>query len=191
MLNTFLKLVNHNNGRSSTAMKLLKTSRRLLPPLSPRRLQPSIDIMSSLCVTKYFYNNSSAQYFASAKKYGSNKKHWVFLNSTTPCIYYILAIVSHTRARASVLWPWVWDRERSLEFYLPIIRRCPSEAHQQQTHTHTLAFLFIAGRLLLLYYFSSFITHSFNWSHRVCVSVRRTFEQPELLLQRKNVMLFT
>jgi len=49
-------------------MKLLKTSRRSLAPLGPRRLQPSIDIMLLLCVTKYFYNNSSAQFFSVREK---------------------------------------------------------------------------------------------------------------------------
>lgn len=79
-----------------------------------------------------------------------------------------------------------------MEFYLPIIRRCPSEAHQQQTHTHTrthtLAFHFIAGRLLLLYYFSSFITHSFNWSHRVCVCLCSpdVREKTRVLLEKKK-----
>jgi len=134
-----------------------------------------------------------AQYFAPAKKYGFNKKHRVFLNTTTPCIYYTLATVSYTSARECIV--TLGLRSRAILGILPSNNTSLSERSSSTADTHTHKHSHSSSLRVVYYYYIIFLLllliHLIGLIVCVCVSVRRTFERPELFLQRKNFMLFT
>lgn len=121
-------------------------------------------------------NNSSARYLRSRKNMVTIKtvesiyKHIHTTLYQYVCLilyiiiilYNILATMSHTRSYCD---PGPEYRARSLEFYLPIIRRRLSSS-STHTHTHTTRIPHHCGSFIIIVLFFSLFFHSFNWSHR-------------------------